>query len=113
MATESPELYLIAHKVRGELAWDIAHRLQIGDEQGWIVSTSGHRAYPTQYWLLENLFDGSDYPHNRPAEYEPQADWDVVPDHYETVADKGRGKITGLSALLGVKRPTLEIKRRL
>lgn len=42
------ELYLIAHKVRGEPAFDIAQRLLIGDEKGWIIPTSGHRAYP--YW---------------------------------------------------------------
>ena len=42
------EPYLIAHLVRGEPAFDIAHRLQIGDEEGWIIPTSGHRAYP--YW---------------------------------------------------------------
>lgn len=112
MATE-PQLYLIAHKVRGELAFDIAIQLEIGDGVGWLIPTSGHRAYPVMQWLLEDLFDGSDYPHNRPAEYEPQADFDVIPDHYETVADKGRGVITGLSALLGIRKPTLEIKRRI
>lgn len=42
------ELFLIAHKVRGEPAFDVAERLQIGDELGWIIPTSGHRAYP--YW---------------------------------------------------------------
>lgn len=42
------EPYLIAHKVRGEPAFDIA--INIGDETGdlWIIPTSGHRAYP--YW---------------------------------------------------------------
>ena len=50
-----PELYLIAHKVRGEAAFDVAHKLQIGSEEGWIIPTSGHRAYP--YWQepLSNL----------------------------------------------------------
>ena len=116
MATESPELYLIAHKCRGEPAFDIAHRLQIGDELGWIVSTSGHRAYPYAYWKLEDLFDGSDYPHQRPLEVGDtlfnDGVTDDLPDHYETVADKGRGLIKDLSALLGVKRPIIEIKRR-
>lgn len=42
------ELFLITHKVRGEPAFDVAHKLQIGDEEGWIIPTSGHRAYP--YW---------------------------------------------------------------
>ena len=40
------DLYLILHKVRGEPAFDIATRLQIADEEGWIIPTSGHRAYP-------------------------------------------------------------------
>ena len=38
------KLYLIAHKVRGEPAFDIA--IKMGD--WWIIPTSGHRAYP--YW---------------------------------------------------------------
>ena len=38
------ELYLIAHKVRGEPAFDIA--INMGG--WWIIPTSGHRAYP--YW---------------------------------------------------------------
>lgn len=40
--------YIIAHKVRGQPALDIAERIRIGDEEGWIIPTSGHRAYP--YW---------------------------------------------------------------
>lgn len=51
------DLYLIAHKVRGEAAFDIAIILDILDEDGdpiWIIPTSGHRARP--YWtcLLED-----------------------------------------------------------
>src|SRR5258708_9323898 len=60
------ELYLIAHKVRGELAFDIAERMVCAECQGnsstgrdpyvcfecddlgywWVIPTSGHRAYP-------------------------------------------------------------------
>lgn len=46
------ELYLIAHKVRGEPAFDVA--INIGSEVDgdmWIIPTSGHRAYP--YWYSE------------------------------------------------------------
>lgn len=47
------DLFLIAHKVRGEPAFDIAMRC---DDMGtpndpgpwWIIPTSGHRAYP--FW---------------------------------------------------------------
>ena len=41
-------MYLIAHKVRGEPAFDIAEPMQVGDETWWVIPTSGHRAYP--YW---------------------------------------------------------------
>lgn len=49
------ELFLILHKVRGQPAFDIAQRLAIGDEEWWIIPTSGHRAYPFQYWSVEDL----------------------------------------------------------
>lgn len=42
------ELYLILHKVRGEPAFDIGQKVEIAGEEGWIIPTSGHRAYP--YW---------------------------------------------------------------
>lgn len=47
------DLFLIAHKVRGEPAFDVATRVQIGEEEGWIIPTSGHRAYP--YWFCSLL----------------------------------------------------------
>lgn len=43
--------HLILHKVRGEPAFDVAEKLMIGDEEGWIIPTSGHRAYP--WWIIE------------------------------------------------------------
>jgi hypothetical protein len=51
--------YLILHKVRGEPAFDIADKLQIGDEEGWIIPTSGHRAYPLWAIPLVISDDGS------------------------------------------------------
>lgn len=48
------DLYLIAHRVRGEPAFDIACTLDQIDEDGdivWIIPTSGHRAYP--WWHIE------------------------------------------------------------
>jgi hypothetical protein len=63
--------YLILHKVRGEPAFDIAEKLQIGDEEGWIIPTSGHRAYPYKTWDLERM----GYNLERPPD-----DW---PDHYQ------------------------------
>jgi len=70
------ESYLILHKVSGQPAFDIAHKLETTEQSGeemWIVSTSGHRAYP--YWYL---------PLTQAA---PQAPMDLAiptdwPDHY-------------------------------
>lgn len=60
------DLYLVAHRVRGEPAFDVAERMDcpmcpdpIGKEHcfecndegyWWIIPTSGHRAYP--YWSV-------------------------------------------------------------
>ena len=69
-------LYLVAHKVRGEPAFDIAERMRCPvcepirqglDESSpgcdaceaegywWIIPTSGHRAYPYWWMKLEDL----------------------------------------------------------
>ena len=46
-------LYLISHRVRGELAYDVALRvLRSGGEELWLIPTSGHRAYPLAYKAL-------------------------------------------------------------
>ena len=96
----SGELYLILHRVRGEPAFDIASRLDIGSAGGWIVPTSGHRAYPYRWWPLEDLMDTSDINnygnHERPAslDHTLPSDW---PDHYsnarEMVTKPVRAKI--------------------
>jgi hypothetical protein len=67
-------VYLILHKVRGEPAFDIAEQIQIGDEEGWIIPTSGHRAYPYETWPLEAW--GQPFIGNVPTIPD---DW---PDHY-------------------------------
>jgi hypothetical protein len=51
-------LHLIAHKVRGEPAFDIAIKMEMADGCWWIIPTSGHRAYP--FWWgydLERAID--------------------------------------------------------
>jgi hypothetical protein len=93
--------YLILHKVRGEPAFDIAEKMQIAGEEGWIIPTSGHRAYPYQKWHLEDLIDVStDEPicsnHNL-AEIEIPTDW---PDHYQ-IAEKPAKK-DGISFDIGL-----------
>jgi hypothetical protein len=42
------DLFLIAHKVRGKLAFDVAER--VGSE--WVIPSSGRRAYP---WWTSSL----------------------------------------------------------
>jgi hypothetical protein len=66
------DLYLILHKVRGEPTYDVASPLQIGGEAGWIVATSGHRAYPWKLWPLADLGfgDPSPIPPNWPDHYQ-------------------------------------------
>jgi len=104
------ELYLIAHKVRNEPAFDIAQKLQIGDEEGWIIPTSGHRAYP--YWtepLSELRYYSEEEGYTTvecPSSSIVPPDW---PDHYSaTPAPRGQGLISNLAERLGlVKRPTI------
>lgn len=51
--------HLILHKVRGSPAFDVAEPFTTEDgEEMWIVSTSGHRAYP---WWSYNLQDILNY----------------------------------------------------
>jgi hypothetical protein len=109
------DLYLIAHKVRGAPAFDIAHRLQIGDEEGWVIPTSGHRAYP--YWTqpLEKLqfYDEAigqmSWP-GEPAAVIPPPDW---PDHYSCNDRPARRTVASLLELVGLApRPADPIKRR-
>lgn len=54
-------LYLIAHKVRGELAFDVAEPMEMADGLWWIIPTSGHRAYPVASWDLRYLYDDPDF----------------------------------------------------
>lgn len=81
--------HLILHKVRGEPAFDVAHLVRVADETVWIVSTSGHRAYPCMTWPLEDLLDTSDInnngTHNRPTDYEANEALVALPDHYQTL----------------------------
>lgn len=104
------EPFLIAHKVRGEAAFDIAikmvcpictgtgyntekqddcHECQEGF--WWICSTSGHRAYP--YWntkihgqdgLMDCAFADEDFIPTMPL------DW---PDHYQCDIDRDLEKL--------------------
>lgn len=72
------ESFLIAHKVRGKLAFDVAGKMQCpichGDDAThpgycyncedtgywWILATIGHRAYPFWHISLDELFSAPD-----------------------------------------------------
>lgn len=106
------DLYLIAHKVRGEPAFDVATKVACPEcndpESGtqgctecdqfgfwWIIPTSGHRAYPCDYVLLTN-----------PLSLEG---FEELPDHYATRA----APAFSLTEVLGLTRPKAQpIKRR-
>lgn len=80
------EPYLILHKVRGEPAFDIAEKLDVeGDEEIWIIPTSGHRAYPYKCWALSELEGDVGQYYFEHVVHELPADW---PDHYQTKALK-------------------------
>jgi hypothetical protein len=103
-------LFLILHKVRGEPAFDIADQLQIGDEVGWIIPTSGHRAYPYIYWPLTPQIDlGPSSDPNDIILYKD--DWAGWPDHYTQPDLPAAGPKKSLTSLLGFVRAPLRLRR--
>jgi len=109
--------YLILHKVRGEPAFDVADKLQIGDEEGWIIPTSGHRAYPIVVVPLDELINNEWdalvvkglVPMRKAAAgaFELDPDW---PDHYPE--DKGGALPSGVSVMSIISKLMPQIKRR-
>ena len=94
------DLYLILHKVRGEPAFDIAARLQIGSELGWIIPTSGHRARPWWWVPLGEFWLAGELQVERAAPSMPP-DW---PDHYAVMrADPPARKSSTSLADLGLE----------
>jgi hypothetical protein len=76
------EQYLILHKVRGQPSYDIAEKAVIGDEQGWVLCTCGHRCYPYRVIskmdsepLLSDSFE--DWPEHYPQKAEPKHSIDM------------------------------------
>lgn len=124
------DLYLIAHKVRGEPAFDIAERMECplcsgrgarytdeghdimcteceADGYWWIIPTSGHRAYPYWHHELADLCDdvGNSFEQAVP---ELPSDW---PDHYPLRHSPSALRINILSLL--PQEPKATIRRRL
>lgn len=110
----SDELYLIAHKVRGEPAFDVATRMSCphcDDQSGtplgchecdslgywWIIPTSGHRAYPSDYYELKGCLDGCG---DRVIDH-LALPTDAHQDHYPTRA----APTISLTEALGLKAP--------
>lgn len=123
------DLYLIAHRVRGEPAFDVAQRIHCpecnphGDQwkgchecdgRGiwWIIPTSGHRAYPYWHSKLTDIGGcdccghGGFYHDSGILEAMP----DELQDHYLTQAEPTRS----LTDLLNLRpKPVAPILRRI
>lgn len=106
-------LFLIAHKVRGEPAFDIAEQMQCPechqhechgcaecDFRGfwWIISTSGHRAYPYHDWKLDDVLVecAGDY---ESITYGLDEMPPSLPDHYPTRSSPKSDPSSGKSLL--------------
>ena len=52
------EPYLVAHKCRGELVFDVAIKtgMVLSDGEVWIMPTTGHRVYPFWGVKINSLF---------------------------------------------------------
>ncbi len=97
--------FLILHKVRGRPAFDIAIRVTIGEEEAWIIPTSGHRAYPYQAWsiddlCIEGMYDngGNHYINNEL--HDNREGWPSLADHYQVNDRKAPSLFPSASALL-------------
>ncbi|SRR6266568_4352464 len=113
------DLFLIAHKVRGEPAFDVAEKMECSlchglgcfecDSTGhwWIIPTSGHRAYPFDSYSFSTIeglglgFDeviGAAMPLN-------------LPDHYAHSTAQHENRLAALLATLP-PAPVKPFKRR-
>lgn len=114
MGNSMANLFLIAHKVRGEPAFDVATQIMCAECQGnsdcpecdgtgfwWIIPTSGHRAYP--YWHSTINEDWIGRAPDMP---------DDLPDHYTTRAAPKTERIDMILALLPKAPAGPPIKRR-
>lgn len=136
--TDSPDyLYLIAHKVRGEPAFDVAIQMPCPlcqdyesvtgarceaersqedcvecDRVGfwWIISTSGHRAYPWWHTKLENIDDTYELSFEPTMLEGPGSMPPDLPDHYTAPAEPRTPRPAFLTSLLA--KPHVRIPRR-
>lgn len=114
--------FLILHKVRGEPAFDIAHQQPCPECEGfgyvpsggcnecdglghwWIVSTSGHRAYPAWECELSHVdFLNGPHPDSYIKEaWEDTDEFDSWPDHYPSPSSTPKGFVSALLDKLGL-----------
>jgi hypothetical protein len=108
------EPFLILHKVRGELAFDIAEQMIVEgyEEPWWIIPTSGHRAYPAWWGPLSN-FRGSGTGMDGAWETLIPVD---LPDHYAASETRSRlaTAASDILSLMGIgkAKPQEPVKRR-
>lgn len=116
------DLFLIAHRVRDEPAFDVASQMPCpicgvdgpeptcsecdGTGYWWIVPTSGHRAYPWWHEPLLGDFQSLGF----------RDSWIVLPDMPQGLPDHYTSRAaspvpTGLAALLAKRKP-MNVERR-
>ncbi len=113
-------LFLIAHKVRGAAAFDIALRcdsMGTPDDPGpwWVIPTSGHRAFP--YWTRAIYMDDRELWINEDMVAtvvfklpDMPEDW---PDHYSCNDRPTATAVSDILDILGLKPKVPMIRRRL
>jgi len=93
------ELFLVAHRVRGKVAYDIAQRLHLSNGRPlWLIPTSCHRAYPLRWMKLDESF----------AVECSAEELASVPDHYDYLKERKQQRgLRGLIArvLARLRRP--------
>jgi hypothetical protein len=134
------ELYLVAHKVRGEPAFDVAVQMECPECNGncadgrdpngytctecdslgywWIIPTSGHRAYPYWHKTLAHVSREATFCYCESGEdpfvmIDPMPAY--LPDHYTLTASPGEVafRLNELLALVKPATPTFgKIPRR-
>lgn len=126
-AMTSP-LYLVAHKVRGQPAFDVATQLDCPECNGgtrdavssecsecdslgywWIIPTSGHRAYPWWHTAITQIGTWNWYIGQQPIDVPNMPD--ALPDHYTTRAAPTQSLADALG-LTTRKAPSRPILRR-
>lgn len=104
-------LYLVAHKVRSQPAFDIAERMDMGDDEAWwIIPTSGHRAYPYANIPLNNV--SSIWIEECPPCPDPWPDHYATPSRSEITVKVDLAEGRSLLESLGLLKPKEPIKRR-